>query len=106
MENGTDGRASHETGIGRREECMTTSKAMPRHGKDASGCQIDIRIESQGDVNIYNCTAPAPPDQPCPPSPPTGCPTGPIAPGQCIPLTLGAKPKQSQRTKLNTLLNN
>jgi hypothetical protein len=85
---------------------MTTSKAISRHGKDASGCHIDIRIESQGDVNIYNCTAPAPHDQPCPSSPPTDCATEPIAPGQCIPLTLGAKPKQSQRTKLNTLLNN
>ena len=32
--------------------------------KDA-GCEIDIKIESRGDVNIYNCTAQAPSSQPC-----------------------------------------
>ena len=29
-------------------------------------CQIDIRIDAKGDVNIYNCTAPGAGKQPCP----------------------------------------
>src|SRR5215472_7948017 len=66
-------------------------------------CRVDIRIESQGDVNVYNCQGRAPRPE-CPA--PLGCSTGPIAPGQCVPLSIGAKPKQSLRTKLNSLLQN
>ncbi len=78
-----------------------TSKDTDR--ATSCGCHIDIRIDSRGDVNIYNCTAPAPAGK-------TGGNGGdclcddPIAPGQCIPVTLGAKPKQSQRRKLDGLL--
>jgi hypothetical protein len=36
---------------------------------------------------------------------PEPCPIEPIAPGQCLPVTLGAKPKQSQKRKLDRLLN-
>jgi hypothetical protein len=68
-------------------------------------CRVDIHIESHGDVNIFNCTTTPSRPEPCPPAPPP-CPTGPIAPGQCVPLAIGAKPKQSFRTKLNSLLQN
>jgi hypothetical protein len=69
------------------------------------GCRIDIRIDSRGDVIINNCTTPGhgggdgrPPadDHLCPP----------IAPGACVPASLGAKPKQSRRQKLDRLLAN
>ena len=32
-----------------------------------AGCRIDIRIKSQGNVTIYNCTAPGASSEPCPP---------------------------------------
>jgi hypothetical protein len=66
---------------------------------------IDIRIETQGPVNIYNCTSAPPCLEPPAPSPPEPC-TKPIAPGQCVPLSIGSKPKQSLRTKLDSLLAN
>jgi hypothetical protein len=71
----------------------------------APNCRVDIHIESDGPVNIYNCTAGPPCPEPCPP-PLAECPTGPIAPGQCVPLSIGAKPKQSLRHKLDALLQN
>ena len=67
-------------------------------------CRVDIRIDSEGDVNIYNCCGPQHGDGPRPPS--DVCPTGPIAPGQCVPLSIGSKPKQSQRAKLDAILQN
>ena len=67
-----------------------------------AGCHVNIRIETQGPVNIYNCTT----GPPCPEPTPSECPTGPIAPGQCVPLSIGSKPKQSLRTKLDSLLQN
>ncbi len=81
-------------------ESTTTKPA-----KDAC-CNIDIRIESKGDVNIYNCTtAPSPSGEPCPPPKDDHvCP--PVAPGACVPASLGAKPKQSRRRKLDKLLAN
>ncbi len=66
-------------------------------------CRIDIRIESQGDVNIYNCSSAAPCPETSPPPVPE-CTTHPIAPGQCVPLSIGSKPKQSLRMKLDSLL--
>jgi hypothetical protein len=62
-------------------------------------CDIDIRIDSRGDVNIYNCTAPA-----AAPPPPPRDECAPTATGACVPLALGAKPKQSRRRKLDRLL--
>jgi hypothetical protein len=76
-------------------------------GKEG-GCSINIHIESSGTINIYNCSAPKPPgspESPCPP--PDGespCPPG--VPGACVPVSLGAKPKQSRRNKLDRLLAN
>lgn len=80
-----------------------------KSGKDkASGhggaCTINIHINSKGSINIYNCAAP-PAGTPCPPpdgEPP--CPPG--VPGACVPVSLGAKPKQSRRHKLDRLLAN
>jgi hypothetical protein len=72
-----------------------TESTRNRPAEDAS-CRIDIQIESQGDVHIYNCTAPAPSSAPCPP----------VAQGACVPVSLGSKPKQSRRRKLDKLLAN
>jgi hypothetical protein len=83
---------------------MTTTKQDESERDNKSpACRVDIQIDSQGDVNIYNCTH-APSEHPCPECPPVECPPDPIAPGQYVPVTLGAKPKQSQRSKLDTLL--
>lgn len=87
---------------------MNTSKhtksTTTKPAEDA-GCRIDIQIESQGDVNIYNCTAPASRSEPCPPPKDDHvCP--PVAPGACVPVSLGSKPKQSRRRKLDKLLAN
>lgn len=69
---------------------------------DEKSCHINIHIDSQGDVNIYNCSAPP---EPCPPPPPdSGGSTPPGGPGACVPLALGSKPKQSQQQKLARLL--
>jgi hypothetical protein len=87
------------------ERSKNTESTTTKPTADA-GCRINIEIESHGDVNIYNCTTPQPSPEPYPPCPPKECPSQPIAPGQCVPLTLGAKPKQSQRSKLEKLLAN
>jgi hypothetical protein len=62
------------------------------------GCDVDIRIDNQGDVNIYNCTDHGAKEHPkdCPECPPR-------AEGACVPLGLGCKPKQSKRRKLEQL---
>lgn len=81
---------------------MKTSKNGPA---EDGGCRIDIQIESRGKVNIYNCTAPRPSEEPCPPPKDDHvCP--PVAPGACVPVSLGSKPKQSRRRKLDKLLAN
>jgi hypothetical protein len=83
---------------------MTTKEKTEGHPADhAEGCRIDIRIDGRGDVNIYNCTAPCPPS-PAPQTEPCVCP--PTATGACVPLALGAKPKQSRKRKLEKLLAN
>ena len=55
-------------------------------------------------MNILNCAAPTPRE-------PSGssvsqdeCPPVQAAPGACVPLALGAKPKQSRQSKLHHLL--
>ena len=69
------------------------------------GCTINIRIKSSGTINIYNCSASPPPEAPC--APPGGKhPCLPGVPGACVPVSLGAKPKQSRRNKLDRLLAN
>jgi hypothetical protein len=77
-----------------------TSKPVPERA-----CTINIRIKSNGDVNIYNCSAPPSPGSACPPADDEHvCPPG--VPGACVPVSLGAKPKQSLRNKLDKLLAN
>jgi len=71
---------------------------------EKADCQIDIRIDAKGDVNIYNCAAPGTGKQPCPPSDDHVCP--PVSEGACVPVSLGSKPKQSRRRKLDKLLAN
>lgn len=63
------------------------------------GCDVDIRIDNRGDVNIYNCTDHRAKEhrKDCPECPPR-------ADGACVPLGLGNKPKQSKRSKLERLL--
>jgi hypothetical protein len=80
------------------------SATAPEPGPAGGHCRVDIRIEAQGAVNIYNCTGGTHAPEPSVPPPPA-C-AGPIAPGQCVPLSIGSKPKQSLRTKLNALLQN
>ncbi|MGY1519127.1 hypothetical protein [Luteimonas sp. A482] len=70
----------------------------------SSDCRIDIHIDSRGDVNIYNCSAPCDCGESSPPAADHTCP--PTAPGACVPASLGGKPKQSRRRKLDTLLGN
>ena len=88
---------------------MSTNKtggSQQVHTSEEKGdgcCHINIKIDGQGPVNIYNCSGQPPGRAPCPP---TECPEGPIAPGQCVPLSVGSKPKQSQRTKLDAILAN
>ena len=86
---------------------MNTNKnteSTTRKPTEDVGCRIDIKIESQGDVNIYNCTAPAPSSEPCPPSkddhvcPPCFPPIG-----ACLPVVPGAKHKVSREYKLTKL---
>jgi len=62
-------------------------------------CDIDIHIESRGDVNIYNCpTANETGQAPPPPVCPSGSPVG-----TCIPVVAGAKHKRSRDQKLTEL---
>ncbi len=89
------------------QDSARDSSRNPKESADCKGgCDIDIHIHSRGDVNIYNCTAPAPKEQPSPTPPGDDCPPPPTAEGACVPLGLGAKPKQSRQRKLEKLLAN
>lgn len=80
---------------------MTTKdKPRMRHA-EAPGCQFEIHIHNPGTVNIYNCCEPGAPGSP---RPTEECYPAPGALGACVPLALGAKPKQSRRRKLEKLL--
>lgn len=77
----------------KKSESTTNSPA-----KDA-GCRINIQIESQGDVNIYNCSTPAKAE----PTSPLDCePCFPPS-GACIPVAAGAKHKVNRNFKLAKL---
>src|ERR1700730_12528233 len=91
----------------RRLTMNTSKRTEPRTTKSTNDvrCKIDMHIESQGGVNIYNCTAPRSSSEHCPaPKDDHVCP--PVATGACVPVSLGSKPKQSRRRKLDTLLAN
>ena len=79
---------------------MSTSKNSP--AKDG-GCKVDIHIASQGDVNIFNCNAAPPQDEPCP-QPGGDRPCPPPVEGACLPVGLDAKPKQGRKRKLDKIL--
>jgi hypothetical protein len=81
-----------------------TESTESQPSKDTE-CTIDIQIESQGDVNIYNCSSPPLSGEPGqPPKDDHVC--LPVAPGACVPVSLGFKPKQSRRHKVDQLLAN
>lgn len=87
---------------------MKSSKNNPSDSSKPGhegGCTINISIKSSGTIHIYNCAAPAQPETPCAP-PGGGHPCPPGVPGACVPVSLGAKPKQSRRNKLDRLLAN
>jgi hypothetical protein len=73
-------------------------------GSQACGCggHHGVQITSTGPVNVYTCGD----GTHVPPCGPPGCDCSatPISPGQCVPLAVGAKPKQGQRSKLDSLL--
>jgi hypothetical protein len=97
-----------KSSIGKGRASMSDSRKQrieTERGTKSSGCcDIDIDIDCDGDVNIYNCSAP--PERPCPPPPCDEYPSLPPAEGACVPLALGAKPKQSRKRKLERLLEN
>lgn len=89
----------------RKKPSSTTPRPTPPDNKPDGkpDCRIDIQIDSRGDVNIYNCSTPCTGGgKPAPPQDDHCCP--PVATGACIPASLGAKPKQSRRRKLDKLL--
>lgn len=80
-----------------------TSTGQHATGRDhgAGGkccCDIDIRVETRGDVNIYNCVPQGGTGQP-----PSDCPPCPPPVGTCIPVVAGAKHKLSREQKLSRL---
>lgn len=81
---------------------MKTSKnteSTTNSPAEDAGCRIDIRIESQGGVNIYNCSTPSRTDT----TPPPTCPPCFPPSGACIPVAAGAKHKVSREDKLTKL---
>jgi hypothetical protein len=80
---------------------MTVERNPCASGTCDCGCNSSIQITNTGDVNVYTCGT-RPDHHECPPGGEGS--TDPIAPGQCVPLAIGAKPKQSQRSKLDSLL--
>lgn len=84
---------------------MTKLKSGTKDHEGNKCCEIDVDINNEGTVNIYNCLSiqpEQPPDQEEPPEcPPTLPPTG-----GCVPLALGSKPKKSLEAKLRPLLEN
>jgi hypothetical protein len=65
----------------------------------ATHCTIDIHIDCRGDVNIYNCSAPAKSVDPAAP-----CAEEPSS-ASCLPAIAGGKHKVSLEQKLARLLN-
>src|SRR5712692_4515010 len=89
--------STFSTGKGSTSDSSKDSTAR-EHRANCSGCDIDIHIDSRGDVNIYNCSTPSGTSQPPPTCPPCFPPSG-----ACIPVAAGAKHKLSREYKLATL---
>jgi hypothetical protein len=82
---------------------VSDSRREVKTTASSGGCDVDIKIDNQGDINIYNCTE-GRDDR----KPPHECPEceeckPERAEGACVPLGLGCKPKQSKRQKLEQL---
>jgi hypothetical protein len=83
---------------------VSDSKREVKTTASSGGCDVDIKIDNQGDINIYNCTE-GRDDR----KPPHECPEEyedckpQRAEGACVPLGLGCKPKQSKCQKLEQL---
>ena len=78
------------------------SKATRKDDSGGGCCDIDISINCQGDVNIYNCAPPGgTASTPPPPPPECGLCFPPV--GACLPAVPGAKHKQSRDYKLSKL---
>ncbi len=58
-----------------------------RDGNSGGCCDIDIRIDCHGDVNIYNCAAPSGTGT----TTPSGCESCFPSVGACLPAVPGAK---------------
>src|SRR5438067_2113221 len=92
-------RSTFSTGKGSASDNTKDSTASERGTHCSGSCDIDIRIDCRGDVNIYNCSTPSGTSQP----PPSTC--QPCYPpyGTCIPVVAGAKHKLSRDYKLAKL---
>ena len=92
-------RTTFETGKGSAADSRQDPARADRGANLRGCCDIDIHIDSRGDVNIYNCPTQAGGGEALPP--PT-CPPG-APPGTCIPVVAGAKHKRSRDQKLTEL---
>lgn len=93
-------RPTVSTGQGGTRDSNNNSNTTERNANCGDHCDIDIRIDCRGDVNIYNCSTPSQPGTgPLPPSSPPCQPCFPPL-GACLPIVPGAKHKQSRDHKL------
>jgi hypothetical protein len=91
--------STFSTGKGNADDSRKDSTANTHGDNCNGGCDIDIRIDCRGDVNIYNCAPSSGTSQPPQPTcPPCSSPSG-----TCIPVVAGAKHKLSREQKLNKL---
>jgi hypothetical protein len=79
---------------------MTHKKDPSDSTGHSAACSIHVHIENHGTVNIYNCTTSTGALQPCDDK----FPPLPTPEGACVPLSLGSKPKQSRKRKIERLL--
>ena len=91
-------RSTLSTGKGSASDSSKDSTARERGANCSGDCDIDIRIDCRGDVNIYNCSTPSGTGTT---PPPTGPPCFPLY-GACLPVP-GAKHKLSRDYKLTQL---
>src|SRR5215510_14639266 len=87
------------TGKGSTSDCSKNSTASERGTHGTGCCDIDIHIDSRGDVNIYNCAPSSGTSQPAP----SNCPPCFPPSGACIPVAAGAQHKLSREYKLAKL---
>jgi hypothetical protein len=86
-------------GKGHSSDNSSNSTASKPNAGCGGCCNIDIRIDAHGDVNIYNCSISAGTVTTSPPS----CESGFSSVGTCLPAVPGAKHKLSREQRLNKL---